>query len=532
MGLFMQFIDSAKEQNLYGYPLFCTTLALLSFGLFLLWMKEWSIHGPTQLPIVGVESPGYFALIKARRKFASSGFRLVRDAYYKYHGKNFVAPTSRNERVVLTSRQVKELSNAPDGVVSFYHAAGATLMAKYTGLDRFLPVGYIRDALRIKLSQDLGSMREVILEETRFAIDCEFPRCTADEWTSVSVFAVILRLVARPSARAFVGLPLCRDEDWLTISIAFSAEVLKAADNVARVPKFLRSFWSYLFNPGKVLDSHKRKAESLLAPIIQKRLEEESLAEKNGTVYERPNDVLQVLLDRVTPHHRTPDCLAEIQMLICLASIHSVSLVFVNTIFDLAEHQECIQPIREEMESLISANGGVLDRMVLRKMRKTDSFCKEVSRTTVGLFNFNCMARKGLTLSDGTYLPKGTMLAAPAAIFATDPDIIEHPETFDGFRWYKRSLQVREGEVNSNGWATTSPHDLVFGHGKHACPGRFFATEELKFMLTFILLQYDFKYPEGQSRPDSVYKGEFRYPNPAQKILFKKLPGPKKFSFL
>ena len=139
---------------------------------------------------------------------------------------------------------------------------------------------------------------------------------------------------------------------------------------------------------------------------------------------------------------------------------------------------------------------------------------------------------KSIILSDGTRLPKGVILSAPVRMFSSDPDFVEDPETFDGFRWYKKSLEAEGHATHNANWTTTSSNNLIFGHGKHACPGRFFAGEVLKTLLTFIILQYDFKYPEGQSRPDSIKRGEFSPPDITQKLLFKKLPGPKKFSFL
>ena len=139
---------------------------------------------------------------------------------------------------------------------------------------------------------------------------------------------------------------------------------------------------------------------------------------------------------------------------------------------------------------------------------------------------------KSFTLSDGTYLRKGTTLAAPAAMLSTDPDFVEDPETFDGFRWYKKSLEAEGLATHNTNWTTTATSNLIFGHGKHACPGRFFAGETLKTLLAFIILQYDFKYPEGESRPPTYTHGEFTPPDSTRKLLFKKLPGPKKFSFL
>ena len=41
----------------------------------------------------------------------------------------------------------------------------------------------------------------------------------------------------------------------------------------------------------------------------------------------------------------------------------------------------------------------------------------------------------------------------------------------------------------------------VFGLGKHACPGRFFASNEIKVLLCRIILDYDMKLLDGTTRP-------------------------------
>ncbi|PWW79527.1 cytochrome P450 [Tuber magnatum] len=579
MAISIQLLDYAEEKKLYGYSLFSTTLALLFLGLFLLLKKDWSTHSATKLPIVGIESPGYFGIANARSNFVANGFHILRNAYQKYPGKNFVVTTYGHDKVVLTHEQVKELSNAPDDTISSSHAAAETLMGEYTGLDRFVDTKYVEDVVRVKLTQNLvigvkinkknpdpehtpspdsklfhqysdselltkiqstATLKEAILEETRFALNTELPECTTGEWTPVDIFTLIIRMVARMSGRAFVGLPLCRNEDWLKITIQFTTDVFMTQSKLTSVPKLFRPLYVFMRGSAKDLAGDRKKAESLLAPIIRKRLEEERLAEKNGTVIRKHNDMLEWLSDRVHPQDKNLEVLSELQLILSLASIHSTSLSFFNAILDLAEHQEYIQPIREEIEAIISANNGVLDRAALRKMRKTDSFFKESMRGKIGLsmfltfreVSFNRKVLKDYTLSDGTYLPKGTLIAAPTLMFSTDPDFIEDPGVFDGFRWYKKSLETERGAGRRHYWATTASNDLTFGHGKHACPGRFFATEEMKIILTFILLQYDIKYPEGQSRPANINRGEFSTPDATQKLLLKKLPGPKKFSFL
>jgi cytochrome P450 len=39
---------------------------------------------------------------------------------------------------------------------------------------------------------------------------------------------------------------------------------------------------------------------------------------------------------------------------------------------------------------------------------------------------------------------------------------------------------------------------MAFGLGKHACPGRFFASNEMKVALCHLLLKYDFEFLNGE----------------------------------
>lgn len=78
MSIFIRLADYAEYTKFHGHPLPSATLALVVLGLFLLLKKEWSIHSSTKFPIVGIESPGYFGLVKAREKFVSDAFHIVK----------------------------------------------------------------------------------------------------------------------------------------------------------------------------------------------------------------------------------------------------------------------------------------------------------------------------------------------------------------------------------------------------------------------------------------------------------------------
>lgn len=64
---------------------------------------------------------------------------------------------------------------------------------------------------------------------------------------------------------------------------------------------------------------------------------------------------------------------------------------------------------------------------------------------------------------------------------------------------------------------------LSFGHGLHACPGRFFASNEIKILLAYLIVNYNFRFPEGSTeRPKNIYSNTAVMPSPFAKVEFKR----------
>lgn len=105
------------------------------------------------------------------------------------------------------------------------------------------------------------------------------------------------------------------------------------------------------------------------------------------------------------------------------------------------------------------------------------------------------MVTEDLTLADGTFLPRGTLVAAMAHR-QWDPKIYPNPWEWQGDRHVKmREEPSSPGLAKGNAaqFVTTSPEHLGFGYGSHACPGRFFAANELKLVLAEMISSYDFE---------------------------------------
>jgi cytochrome P450 len=129
-----------------------------------------------------------------------------------------------------------------------------------------------------------------------------------------------------------------------------------------------------------------------------------------------------------------------------------------------------------------------------------------------------------VTLHDGTRIPKGHMMAVLQDKHF-DPATYERPDEFDARRYLK--LADKTGDKNHWLFVTTSPDHIGFGHGVHACPGRFFAANEIKIALTFMLLRYDWRI-EGieqrlkEAKSPVVYIAEASFLDPKLKIEFKR----------
>lgn len=148
----------------------------------------------------------------------------------------------------------------------------------------------------------------------------------------------------------------------------------------------------------------------------------------------------------------------------------------------------------------------------------------------------NRIATAPITLSDGTKIAKGTVVAVPT-LHMQDGERWPEPMKFDGHRF----LRMREQPGNENRWqfVTTSAEHLGFGHGKkpnsppslssrlltcslgkHACPGRFFASNEIKIAVAHLLLKYDWQFEGG--RPESVDDGTSQnLPDAKAKVQFR-----------
>ncbi|EUC31077.1 hypothetical protein COCCADRAFT_38766 [Bipolaris zeicola 26-R-13] len=70
-------------------------------------------------------------------------------------------------------------------------------------------------------------------------------------------------------------------------------------------------------------------------------------------------------------------------------------------------------------------------------------------------------------------------------------------------------------------FVTGSPKHLEFGYGRHTCPGRFFASIEVKIIVVYLLIEYDWKFTE-KGRLPTPFAGAECILNDKQKVVMKR----------
>jgi len=133
----------------------------------------------------------------------------------------------------------------------------------------------------------------------------------------------------------------------------------------------------------------------------------------------------------------------------------------------------------------------------------------------------NRLAVRPFTFSNGVTIPAGIEVSAPSSGIHMDEEIYLNPEQFDGFRFSK--LSGLDGDIAETKYQalTTSPEHLVFGFGRHACPGRYFAVNQLKALVAHIIVTYDIKVENYESLPRDILFNSPRSPRKAE-VLFRK----------
>ncbi|CAG8572416.1 9506_t:CDS:2 [Funneliformis caledonium] len=304
------------------------------------------------------------------------------------------------------------------------------------------------------------------------------------------------KVVAALIANIFVGEEEAKNDEVIATFAEFTSDMAiflaippildfiypGLQDYINRIPVRLG-----LYNPAA---KHRNILVKHIKKQVDKRLKERKVCQDS---WERPNDLIQEFIEEKNFDPNNIDCAAIADKLafIIFASIITTSRSCTNAFIDLASRPEYIQELYEEQLQIAKEadKSGILPFEALDKMKKLDSFVKESLRLTGDVVGNPHLVLKDYTFSNGLQLPKNHVVDLYFDDICHDKSLQgTNPKSFEPFRY-----------VNKNSPASKISKDFTrFGGGKHACPGRFIATAQIKLFMHNIILKYNFRTESGK----------------------------------
>ncbi|WQF89198.1 Putative cytochrome P450 [Colletotrichum destructivum] len=203
--------------------------------------------------------------------------------------------------------------------------------------------------------------------------------------------------------------------------------------------------------------------------------------------------------------------------LIIIAGSDTTSATLTSLIFELAQHKEHAQRLREEVDDYFAQNENP-EHLSLSKLQYLQACIDETLRLhpTVPSGLQRMTPPEGMEI-DGTFIPGDTIVQVPnhtmfRGKFIFLPHATTAPDEFIPERWTTRP------ELSKNPAAF-----VPFSTGKYSCVGKQLGLMELRYVASQIISRYDIELAPGQTREAFVehQKDGFTLSLPPCQVVFK-----------
>ncbi|TLD18125.1 hypothetical protein PspLS_10353 [Pyricularia sp. CBS 133598] len=483
--------SNLSNTNMAFDPLFLLSVAVLSGTLLIIGFcvyeriyTEWPWSG---FPLAVLPGKGR----KPKESYLESASKTIAAGLEAFPGP-FQMITTTGPKLVLPHKYADEIRNRPE--LDFNEAFRKDFFAHYPGFDGFKASldnpFLIPQTLRLKLTPSMGLVTQHLVDEATDALHDIYGE--DQNWRSITFKQNNLDLIARLSSRVFLGKPICRNKQWLEIAKMHTVDSFLAARDLRAQPFFLRRIM-HRFMPHNVnIQRHYADASRIISTEVERRRRRAEQLLSEGKKPPRVSDAIGWMVE--VANGQKVDYVAA-QLSLTVASIHATTEALTVALMDVAKYPEVKRELREEVIQVLGEGGW--SKQALYNMKLMDSFLKESQRIhPPSDVTLNRKVMQNITLSDGTRLPKGAIIMVASKL--RDPEIYEMPNEFDA----RRFLRLRDDSSNNaNQYVSTSNEMFAFGHGRHACPGRFLASSELKVALAHMLLKYEWELDETDTMP-------------------------------
>ncbi|KJZ70335.1 hypothetical protein HIM_10264 [Hirsutella minnesotensis 3608] len=382
--------------------------------------------------------------------------------------------------------------------------------------------------LQHDLTRNIVNTEQVALQEAEHVM--EQILVETDSWQEINLTAVLEKVMYQVSQRAYVGLALCRDDGYMENVKGYTRSLGMAMGFVGSLtPWPLRTITGVL--AGLPVYWYLLRLQWRLGPVFKDRMERLRMRqrEREGMLNDEPEDLItwmsRAVLSGVGPKSVTPNGMVTWLGILAILPTDNLVAGCTNSFLDLASSDPkhgYFRTIRDEANAAFGMNKAS-GQPISHALNHIDSALRESLR--MNSLSSRALHRQvacagGIVLPDGHRVPRGTWLCIPSGDIQSDDDSYEEARSFKPFRWVPKLIESSDAGKGPT-LPLTSEKYLVFGHGRHACPGRWFSFHVMKVVMAYFVANYDIEPLER--RPPNAIVGDINLPPMSPIIRIKKL---------
>ncbi|RIA92953.1 cytochrome P450 [Glomus cerebriforme] len=381
--------------------------------------------------------------------------------------------------------------------------------------DPFKVIGFhaktIREQISGKLSFHFDNMQKDILYcLDKWIGECDKPRNIKDIWDLTN------HVIGKSIANACIGEEASQHEDVVHTFAILTQDM----NHYFFLPPFLsfihQKLHEYVISiPFLIglspISKHKNILINRMKPIVETRIQQKKSL---GNSYKPSNDILEYYMSQsdFDSSNVNYSYLADLLIFLIVASIATTGRTMANLLFDYASRPEYWDELYEEASTINKECNGKLTFNDINKMIKLDSFTRESLRHMGDMFIApHAVIADHYTFSNGYTIPKGRN------VFDFSEDCLFSESKYGSDSKSFKPFQFVPQNISASKVDRTY---VVFGGGRHACPGRFYAVLMMKLFLYNIILKYNVK-TENDGVAKKVMLGPFTNP-PKESLIFER----------
>ncbi|KAI7857345.1 cytochrome P450 [Circinella umbellata] len=313
--------------------------------------------------------------------------------------------------------------------------------------------------------------------------------------------------VSQISCLCFCGSKIGCNQEFVLAMANFTKNVIRIGIALTVLPNWIANF---IIKRYLSVESQIDLIMDLVVPELEKIRAGEISHDQEPTYISMALD-----LPKAGGQLRTPKEAAFAFKSVVLASIHTTTQTASFALHELACRPDLVADLRAEIEKLDK-----ITPETVGEIRLLDSLLREVLRYDISIFGMNHKVMEDVILSTGQVIPRGQLVHGAMFDAHTSPETM--PETshisstpldqFDAYRF----LNAKDNNMTSS---SINSEFMTFGLFGHACPGRFFAVHEIKYLLAVLIMRYNITTKSGERAQDFLMRGMTRFP-PTESLIF------------